>query len=98
MKKSWERQAKKSSGMKMLLGEKARDCMSNGRTVITYLIAGLFEGYSIRTSQNYPEPYDHFDESVKVELDLSSYATKADLERPKTLICLRYNRKQIWLV
>ena len=60
MKKSWERQAKKSSGMKMLSREKAR-CMSNGRAVITYLIAGLFEGYSIRTSQNSPEPYDHFD-------------------------------------
>ena len=30
--------------------------------------------------QYFPKPYDHFGGNVKVELDLSHYATKADLK------------------
>ena len=33
----------------------------------------------IRLSQNCPELYEHSSGNVKVELDLSNYATKADL-------------------
>ena len=33
----------------------------------------------IRLSQNFPELYEHSSGNVKVELDLSNYATKADL-------------------
>ena len=32
-------------------------------------------------SQFFLEPYETFDRNVKVELDLSNYATKADLKR-----------------
>ena len=31
-------------------------------------------------SQNFPEPYECFSGNVKVELELSDYATKADLK------------------
>ena len=35
-------------------------------------------------SQYFPQPYEHSNGNVKVELDLSSYATKADLASIKT--------------
>ena len=34
----------------------------------------------MRTSQCFPEPYKHSSGNVKFELDLSNYATKADLK------------------
>ena len=33
-----------------------------------------------KTSQYFPKPYENYKENVKVELDLSNYATKADLK------------------
>ena len=43
--------------------------MSNGRTI-----------YSVRISQYFPEPYASSGGNVKVELDLSNNAMKADLK------------------
>ena len=46
--------------------------MSNEKVVTIHLIAGL--------SQYFPEPYEPFGEDINVKVDLSNYATKADLK------------------
>ena len=39
-------------------------------------------------SQYFPKPYEHFRRDINVKVDLSNYATKADLENVKgTNIC-----------
>ena len=45
------------------------------------LIAGLMKKTLCKMSQFFPKPYDRFGKNVKLEFDLSSYATKADLNR-----------------
>ena len=49
--------------------------MSNGKDITVLLIAGLIK----KTSQYFP-PYRSSGSNIKVELDLSSYATKIDLK------------------
>ena len=39
-----------------------------------------YKEYSIRISQYFSKSYERFGENIKVELDLSSYATKVDLK------------------
>ena len=53
--------------------------MSNGKDIIIHLIVGLIKKAFYKMSQYFP-PYRNFAGSVKVELDLSSYATKTDLK------------------
>ena len=55
--------------------------MSNGKVMTIQLIAGLMKKTLCKMSQYFPKPYDRFGKNVKVEFDLSSYATKADLNR-----------------
>ena len=54
--------------------------MSNGKAMIILLIVGLTKKTLYKMSQYFPKPYRHFDGNVKVELDLSCYATKAELK------------------
>ena len=69
--------------------------MSNGKVMIIGLIAGLIKRrrfgvillkfnwmqfYCIKTSKYYPKPYKPFSRGIKVEVDLSNYATKADIK------------------
>ena len=51
------------------------DCTLNGKAMTVHSIAGL-----IRLSQYFPEPNECSNGNVKAELDLSNYATKADLK------------------
>ena len=53
--------------------------MSNGKDVIILLIVGLIKKILYKMSPYFPKPYRSFGGNVKVELDLSSYATKAEL-------------------
>ena len=48
--------------------------MSNGKDMIILLIPGLIK-ISYKMSQYFP-PYKNSERNIKVELDLSSYATK----------------------
>ena len=48
--------------------------------MIIYLMSGSYEIYSIKTIQCFPEPYESFDESLEVELDLSDYRTNANMK------------------
>ena len=54
--------------------------MLNGKVIIIILIVGLIKNTSYKISQYFPKPYRSFGWNVKVELDLSSYATKAELK------------------
>ena len=53
--------------------------MSNGKAKIILLIAGFIKKTLRKIGQYFPKPYSCFGENVKVELDLSNYATKAGL-------------------
>ena len=54
--------------------------MSNGKAMITRLIVRLIKKTLYKMSQYFSEPSDRFGGNIKVELDLSNYATKADLK------------------
>ena len=54
--------------------------MSNGKDVIILLIVGLIKKILYKMIPYFPKPYRSFGGNVKVELDLSSYATKAELK------------------
>ena len=53
--------------------------MWNGKHMTIHLIAELIKKTLYKMSQHFPT-YRSFGENVKVELDLSSYATKTDLK------------------
>ena len=55
--------------------------MSNGKVMIILLIARLMKKTLYKMSQYFPKPHNRFSGNVKVELDLSNYATKTDLNR-----------------
>ena len=54
--------------------------MPNGKVTIILLIVGLIKKTLYKMSQYFPKPYRSFGANVKVDLDLSSYTTKADLK------------------
>ena len=54
--------------------------MLNGKAMIIHLIAGLIIKILYKLSQCFPKPYVRFGKNVKVELNLSNYATKADFK------------------
>ena len=63
--------------------------MSNGKVMIIHLIAGLIKRVSVillneipwyKMSQYFPKPYEPFVGDMNVKVDLSNYATKADIE------------------
>ena len=54
--------------------------MSNGKVMIVRLIVGLIKRHDIKMSEYFPKPFNsHFGDSIKVKLDWSNYATKADI-------------------
>ena len=55
--------------------------MKNEKPMIIGLIVGLIKRTLYKMSKYFPKQYDCFGENVKVELDLSNYATKTDLKR-----------------
>ena len=54
--------------------------MLNGKAVMLLLIVEYIKKTLCKMSQYYPKPYEHCGGNVKVELDLSDYATKNDLK------------------
>ena len=49
--------------------------------MIIQLIAGLIKKISHRISQYFAKPYEPLEEDINVKVDLSNYATKADLKK-----------------
>ena len=54
--------------------------MSNGNAIIIRLIAGLIKKILYKMSQYFPKPYELFGRDVNIKVNLSNYATKADLK------------------
>ena len=48
--------------------------------MIILLIVGLIKKTSYKMSQYFPKPYEPFAGNINVRLDLSNYATKADIK------------------
>ena len=49
--------------------------MPNGKGIIIHLIIGM-----IKMSQYFPKPYKSFGGNINIKVDLSNYATKAELK------------------
>ena len=65
--------------------------MSNGKDMIIHLIAGFIKKlnqmkffkmqfHCIKMSQYFPKPYEPFGGDINVKVNLSNYATKADIK------------------
>ena len=58
--------------------------MSSGKIMIILLTVGLRKQMSLyKAIQYFPKPYERSDINIKVELDLSSYATKEIVKQKK---------------
>ena len=66
-------------GNKIIGKQKEINYMSNGKDMVIHLIVGLIKKTFYKISQYFP-PNRSSGGNVKVELDLSSYATKTDLK------------------
>ena len=80
MKKNYERLIKKNLGLKRWLKEKVINYMSNGKVIIIHLIVGLIKKTLYKMSQYFPKPYEPFGGDINVKVDLSNYATKANIK------------------
>ena len=81
MKQNCKRQAKKNSGLKKVIkrkGDRLTVKLKGYDNSLNSLIN--IKRYSIRMSQYFPALHERSDGNVKVELDLSNYAAKADLK------------------
>ena len=54
--------------------------MLNRTGMILHLIAGLIKKTFYKMGQYFPKPYEPFGGDINVKVDLSNYATKADLK------------------
>ena len=54
--------------------------MPHGKDMIIILIVGLMKKTLHKMRQCFPKPYKNFGGNVKVELELSNYATKTYLK------------------
>ena len=52
----------------------------NGKAMIIHLIVGLIKKILYKMSQYFPKPYESFVRNINVKVDLSNYATKADIK------------------
>ena len=62
------------------LREKEISYMLNRTGMILHLIAGLIKKTFYKMGQYFPKPYEPFGGDINVKVDLSNYATKADLK------------------
>ena len=66
------------------------DCIQKGNAMIIALTVGSSHSHSIdiyymKMSQYFPKPCERSSGNVKVELDLSNFATKADLKEATSI-------------
>ena len=81
MEKNCKKQIKKKlKEVEKCIKRKKDTCISNERAMIILLIAGLMKKALYKIGEYFAKPYNHFDENVKVELDLSNCGTKTLLK------------------
>ena len=54
--------------------------MLNGKVIIINLIVGLMKKTLYKMSKHFPKPYEPFGGDINIKVDLSNYATKADIK------------------
>ena len=54
--------------------------MLNGKVIIINLIVGLIKKTLYKMSKYFPQPYEPFGGDINIKVDLSNYATKADIK------------------
>ena len=54
--------------------------MSNGKDMIIHLITGLIKRMLYKNKSIHLQPYEPFRGDINVKVDLSNYATKADIK------------------
>ena len=65
--------------------------MSNGKEMIIYLIVGLIKKMLHKNEPYFHKPYKPFGGNINVKVDLSNYATKANLMNATGVYSLKYN-------
>ena len=68
--------------------------MLNGKVIIIHLIS-VVALQCIKMSQCFPKPYDPFSGYINVKVDLSNYATKADIKNISHVDFSSLHQKQI---
>ena len=67
--------------------------MSNGKVMIIHLTVGLIKKISLYKVSYFLESYSHNKSKIRVELDLSSYATKSDLQKVTSVNTSKFTKK-----
>ena len=67
--------------------------MSNRKEMVILLIVGLMKKMLLNKMSYFPEPYTHCKNKIKVELDLSYYATKSDSKSATGVDTLKFAKK-----
>ena len=71
--------------------------MLNAEAMILLLIVGLITKISLDKTSYFPEPYNRSRNKIKVELDLSNYATRSDLKNAAGVDTSKFVKKLVQL-
>ena len=69
--------------------------MLNAEAMILLLIVGLTTKISLDKTSYFPEPYNRSRNKIKVELDLSNYATRSDLKNAAGVDTSKFVKKLV---
>ena len=69
--------------------------MLNAEAMILLLIVGLITKISLDKTSYFPEPYNRSRNKIKVELDLSNYATRSDLKNAAGVDTSKFVKKLV---
>ena len=67
----------------------------NAEAMILLLIVGLITKISLDKTCYFPEPYNRSRNKIKVELDLSNYATRSDLKNATGVDTSKFVKKLV---
>ena len=67
--------------------------MSNGKDIISHLIVRLIKRNCIKMSKYFRKPFRSFGRNINVKVNLSNYATKADLKNVAYVATSSFSQK-----
>ena len=67
-------------------------------TILSYVFKTVIALQHIKMSQYFPKPYEPFGGDINVKVDLSNYATKADIKNISHADTSSFALKQIYLI
>ena len=78
--KELQKTNQKEFRIKKVLKRKGDNLYVKWKVIIIHLIVGLIKKILYKMSQYFPKPYEPFGGDINVKVDLSNYATKADVK------------------